>query len=182
MGIHCIVGHSASGKSTIERRLEKTKGIPRIISLTTRPMREGEVDGIDYWYLTEEEFMEVKDAGELAEHAEYRNWHYGLSLEGIDYKRRPYIAVVTPKGYREIVEHVGKVHVTSYFVDVEERRRLIRLAKRGDEVDEIIRRILADREDFEGFDKEADYIIHNENLDETVNSLYAIITDTQISV
>lgn len=172
--IYCIVGHSASGKSTIERRLDLL-GIPRIISYTTRPPREKEVDGIDYHFISEEKFLTLFNQGYFTEHAQYRDWHYGLTLEGISYTENDYIIVVTPKGYEELLNAVGEKWIKTFFIQVHERDRLIRLAKRGDDVDEIIRRIHTDRADFKDFEFVADYVINNKDLDDSVDLVYNII-------
>lgn len=171
--IHALVGHSASGKSTIERRLEM-KNIPRIISYTTRPMRDGEIDGIDYHFVSEREFMERLDNGLFTEHAQYREWHYGLSLPD-DYKEIDYVIVVTPKGFYELLEAVGSQWIRSYFISTNERTRLIRLASRGDDIDEVIRRIQADRIDFADFESESNFIIENIDVDKSVDMAYTII-------
>lgn len=172
--IYCIIGHSASGKSTIERKLDSL-GIPRIISYTTRPPRKGEKDGVDYHFITINKFAELHDAGFFAEEAKYRDWLYGLSIDGVLYKEKDYVVAVTPKGYYELLEEVGDEYIKAFFIQVHERDRLIRLAQRGDDVDEIIRRIQVDREDFKEFEFIADYVINNKNLDDSVDLVYTII-------
>jgi guanylate kinase len=173
--IFCLVGESASGKSTIERRLSDINEVTRIVSFTTRPMRALEIDGKDYHFVTEEEFKELQSKNYFSEVARYREWWYGLSLKNIDYKNSPCIAVVTPKGYREIVEKAGEEYVRSIYIGVNERERITRLAHRGDDVDEIIRRIHTDRIDFADFDKEANFIIENIDVDKSVEMVYTII-------
>lgn len=173
--IHVLVGHSASGKSTIERRLERRYGIPRIISYTTRPPREGEEDDVDYHFVTEDEFQLMEKHGYFTEVAKYREWNYGLTTMDIDYRENDYIAVVTPKGYRELLDVVKQEWIRSYFISVNERERLIRLANRGDNIDEVIRRIKADRIDFADFESEANYIIENRDIDKSVDMIYTII-------
>jgi len=174
MTIYCLVGHSASGKSTIEREIEK-KGITRIVSYTTRPKRDGEIDNVHYHYLTKQDFMQFDRTGYFAEKAKYRDWFYALSLYGVDYENKPYVVVVTPSGYDNIIKKIGKEHIVSFFIDVPERERMERLLKRGDDVDEIIRRIQADRKDFEKFRGKADFIIKNSDIDKAVNDVYAVI-------
>lgn len=172
--IHCLVGESASGKSTIERMLEKM-GFPRIVSHTTRTKREGEVNGIDYYFINDEEFQRLEEEGFFAETARYREWNYGLSLSEVDFESDDCIAVVTVHGYHEIVKAVGKKHVNAIHIKTQERERLVRLANRGDDVDEIIRRIHADREDFEMAESICDHIVENNNLAGALVEVYAII-------
>lgn len=156
--IFAIIAGSASGKSTVESELTKRFRIPHIISYTTRAPRKGEQNGVDYHYITEQEFNLRGEKGFFIERAVYRGCQYGLSLEGLNYKEKPYVVVVNPHGYEELLKCVGKQHITSIFLNVEERERLIRLAKRGDDIDEVIKRIHNDRKEFAEFIDTADIV------------------------
>lgn len=173
--IYCLVGESASGKSTIEKRLKDDKGVPNIISYTTRPMRKGEVDGVNYHYITQERFLELQEQGFFVETAMYREWMYGLTLDNIDYKNENYIAVVTVHGLMELIQAVGKEFVKAIYIKVSERDRMFRLLSRGDETDEIIRRIENDRHDFRNADMICNYIVENKSIDTSVYAVYNII-------
>lgn len=172
--IFCLVGESSSGKSTIERELENN-GVERVISYTTRPPRDGETNGNHYHFISEEEFDTLYTNGAFTEVAQYREWWYGLSVANIDYEGKPCVAVVTPKGYHEIVEKLGKEHVKSIYISVSERERIARQLGRGDKIDEIIRRIHTDRADFADFSNEADFIVDNFDVDKAVEMAYIII-------
>lgn len=172
--IFCLVGQSASGKSTIERNLEEM-GFPRIISYTTRPPRKGETQGVAYHFIDYQTFHELKDEGFFAETAQYRDWWYGLSLDGLDYQENVYIVVVTVHGYEELLKIVGKENITAIHIKVDERERMIRQLERGDEVDEVIRRIYTDRNDFAGVEEISDYIVTNESVPQAINDIVKII-------
>lgn len=172
--IYCLIGQSASGKSTIERMLEEM-GFPRIISYTTRPERGNEINGVDYHFIDDNTFQEMDKKGFFSEIATYRDWKYGLSLRGVNYLSNDYIAVVTIHGYNEIARAVGEENVIAIHINVDERDRLVRLANRGDNVDEIIRRIHADREDFKLANEICDYIVENKSVDRTLIEVYNII-------
>lgn len=176
MTIYCLIGQSASGKSTIERSLTE-EGYKRIISYTTRPMRSKEKDGIDYFFVSEKEFADLKNTGFFSETAQYREWNYGMSLSGVDYENEDYIAVVTVHGYKELLKEVGKERITSIFVSTDERLRMRRLLDRGDDIDEIMRRIKNDRVDFEGVEEVCDYIVDNNSysIEENVNQVISVI-------
>ena len=58
--IVCIVGSSGSGKTFLAQHLEKTQEIPVVISYTTRPMREGEVDGVEHWFVGPDRVKQAK--------------------------------------------------------------------------------------------------------------------------
>jgi guanylate kinase len=178
--IYCILGKSASGKSTIERLLEE-KGLKRLISVTTRPMRENEKNGIDYFYITEQEFENLKNNDKLLEHTEYRNWHYGLSIEQIDMNdNEDYLAVIEPHGYRQIKEKLGE-KVVGIYITVQDKERLIRALNREvfPDVDEIIRRFISDKELFKDIGENVDCIFDNWYSYEVVNSIMKVIEENR---
>lgn len=176
--IYALIGQSSSGKSTIEKRLGEM-GYPRIISYTTRPPRKGEVDGVDYNFISEQEFHRLNSRNVFQETARYRDWHYGLSLNGLNYKDEDYIVVVTIHGYEELLKAVGEENITAIHIKVSERERVARQLKRGDDMDEVMRRIKTDRVDFARVEEVCDYIIDNEKgLDYSLVEVYNIIRTT----
>ncbi len=72
-----VSGPSGSGKSTLCREVAKRTGVALSISATTRPQRETEVEGKDYYFVTEEEFSRQIDAGEFLEYARVFDHYYG---------------------------------------------------------------------------------------------------------
>jgi guanylate kinase len=73
-----LSGPAGAGKSTVLRSVVDNDPVTRFsVSCTTRPRREDEVDGIDYHFLSEEEFADKLEAGEFLEHAGVHKWHYG---------------------------------------------------------------------------------------------------------
>lgn len=172
--LYALIGHSSSGKSTIESRLEEM-GFERVISYTTRPMREEEKDGSSYHFIDTDTFLLKEAKGDFAETARYRDWYYGLSLDGIDYENKDYIVVVTVHGYEELLKAVGKENIVAIHIKVEERERIIRQLQRGDILDEVIRRIHTDRVDFENVEEVCDYIVENHSLDKSIVEVYNII-------
>lgn len=175
MSIYCLIGQSASGKSTVEKTLE-VLGYPRIISYTTRPMRDNENNGVDYHYISAEMFHNLTDQGFFAETASYREWYYGLSLDDIDYENQDYITVVTIHGYEELVKVAGHKNVVGIHIKVDERERMIRQLNRGDEVDEVIRRVFTDRIDFAEVEDVCDHIVVNEDILTTTSIIQHIIS------
>jgi guanylate kinase len=178
MSLIALVGHSASGKSTIERLLVDM-GYKRIISYTTRPMRKGEVHGEDYIFISDEEFDVLNGQNFFEETARYREWQYGLSLKGIDYINEDWIVVVTVHGLNELLKVVDSSHLKSIHIKVNERERMLRLINRGDSLDEAMRRINADREDFKDVEEVCDYIVENDKSAEALVEVYNIITKTK---
>ena len=87
-----ISGPSGSGKGTVVKKLDPGKGYALSVSVTTRKPREGEQDGRDYFFRSEEEFTRMRQNNELLEHAMYVNNYYG-----------------TPRHYVEEMIAAGKV-------------------------------------------------------------------------
>jgi guanylate kinase len=134
-----------------------------IISCTTRPMREGEAEGVNYYYLTPEEFAYEVLNGNMLEATCFNDWFYGTpydSLRSDCYN----IGVFNPDGIRAMM---GTPDIEPYVFKVvcSDKVRLLRQLYREDNpnVDEIVRRYKTDKEDF--FDLEFSYI-EVENNDE----------------
>ena len=83
-----IIGKSGSGKDTLLNKFfenfSRKNVLHKIISYTTRPPRENEVDGKDYFFVSKEEFAEKVLDFEMLEAAEFRDWHYGTGLKSLD--------------------------------------------------------------------------------------------------
>jgi len=151
-----LVGESASGKSTIEKQLVKS-GLNKIVSYTTRPMREGEIDGNDYHFISENTFLDSLDQNLLAEYTVYNGWYYGIAHEDcLDNS----VVVVEPHGLRQLLK-IKDLHIKSFYIQVPERVRLKRMVDRGDNLMEVFRRIFSDQGLFQFIDKEVDYVVQN---------------------
>jgi guanylate kinase len=169
-----LIGHSAAGKTTIEKELHK-QGFDRIISYTSRPMREGEINGIDYHFISETEFLYGLENGFFSESTNYRGWHYGIAKKDC---KNDAIATVEPVGFR-MLKQIDGLSITSFYIKVNERTRLIRMAKRGDEIGELFRRLFSDQGSFNGIENEVNFIIENEDglLEEAIQKIINIIKE-----
>ena len=159
-----LVGESASGKSSIERCLVNDYEYEKVVSYTTRPPRDGEIDGVDYHFIDTEKFLKLKSEGFFAETAVYRDWYYGTAKEDCTDDK---IAVLTPHGLRQ-VSKIDNINVTSFYINVPRRDRLIKILQRGDNIEEAYRRSLSDVGQFDGIEDEVDYIIHNDGYKKSV--------------
>lgn len=174
-----LVGESASGKSTIEKILTDKYGYKKTVSYTTRPPRQGEVNGIDYHFISEDEYMEKLNADFFAETGNYNGWFYGTTK---DQYCKNGICVLTPHGLRQVKEHFGndtQLRVKSFYIKVSRRDRLIKILQRGDEINEAIRRNQSDVGQYDGIEDEVDYVIENSeyimspfDVAFTINELY----------
>ena len=79
-----VTGPSASGKTELVNNLCKLHGFSKLVSVTTRPPREGEVEGIEYYFISEDRFKELKDDGKLVQEVNFNGKHYATTAEEID--------------------------------------------------------------------------------------------------
>ena len=159
-----LVGESASGKSSIEKYLVDNYGYNKIVSYTTRAPREGEVDGVDYHFISVEQFYKLRSEMFFAETAIYNNWHYGVAKEDCTDDK---VAVLTPHGLRQ-VSKLPNVNVVSFYISVPRRDRLIKILQRGDNIEEAYRRNLSDIGQFDGIGDEVNFIIHNDGYRKSI--------------
>lgn len=163
--IIAICGKSASGKDTLlQQVIAHHSDLHEIVSCTTRTPREGEIDGKNYFFLTLEEFAHKDRAGEMLESTEFRGWHYGTSLDGVSHDAIN-VGVFNPAGIYSLMKNES-VDLFVVQVQASDKTRLMRSLKReiNPDVDEIVRRYLTDKEDFEVFSQiyEPDYIFDSE--------------------
>ena len=173
--IYCLLGESASGKSTIEKRLEQY-GLIRIISSTTRPIREREQNGVDYYYISEDEFKINLDR--YYEHTQYRDWYYCIDpiKNNIDLNNN-YVCVIEPHGYKSLIKKVGKENVKGIYIKSNDKDRLLRGLNREKNPDcyEICRRFISDIDLFKDIKSMVDYTVENNNINEAVNMILKLI-------
>ena len=162
-----LVGESASGKSSIEKYFVDNYGYNKIISYTTRSPRPNEVDGVDYHFISVEEFKSLKDRGFFAEQATYNEWNYGIAKEDCTNDK---IAVLTPHGLRQISK-IDDINVISFYINVPRRDRLIKILQRGDSIEESYRRNLSDVGQFDGISDEVDHVITNHNYQKSIKEI-----------
>ena len=152
-----LVGESAGGKSTVERCLVD-RGIKKIISYTTRPPRDGEINGVDYYYITEGDFKQKLKEGFFAEHTIYRDWYYGTAKEDCTDDK---VLVANPHGLRQL-KKFEDITVNAFYIKTSGRVRLIRMLNRGDDIMECFRRYFSDMGVFQNVEEEVDMILDGE--------------------
>ena len=158
--IFLLMGKSSSGKDTIYRELMRKKdiGLKKVVSYTTRPMREGETDGVQYLFKNEEEYRKLKDDKMIIEERTYHTkcgeWRYFTADDGqIDLEDGNYLIIGTLESYCYIRDYFGKDNVVPVYIDTDPGVRLKRAMHREEKqenprYDEMCRRFLADEEDF----------------------------------
>lgn len=157
--IMVFIGSSGSGKTALVRGLNKD-GIPVLVTHTTRAMRQDEVDGIDYHFVTEDEFMKI----EKIEYACYAGNYYGISKKEIDDKlsRHNVVAVITSIEGGEAIRKAYPQYANLIFVSVEKEVAIARMRARGDSEASISRRIMhmSTSNEFDNW-KVCDFIVDN---------------------
>ena len=158
--IYCVMGKSSSGKDSIYHEImEKgALGFKPIIPYTTRPIRDGEQDGREYHFCTEDTVQRLQDAGRIMELRAYNTvygvWKYfTVDDEQINLNKYNYLYIVTLEGYTKIQEYFGADRVVPIYIEVEDGERLMRAIAREQKQDvpkyeEMCRRFLADSADF----------------------------------
>lgn len=181
----CLMGKSSSGKDTIYKRLrtELPELLP-VVLYTTRPMREGEQDGVEYHFVSEEEYQSFHKSGRIMEERSYQTvygvWRYFTVWdEEKNLNESSYIMIGTPEAFEKIVEYLGREQVVPVFIDLDDGVRLQRALDREKAQDhprylEMCRRFLADAEDFSKEKTEAlgiEKVFYNDHLGQCLEEI-----------
>lgn len=187
--IFCIVGKSASGKDTIYKKIIKTyfSNLIPIIPYTTRPKRVGEINGVDYNFVNEEQLLSLEKEGKVIEKRQYSTtqgiWCYFTFKFEIE-KKNDYILITTLDGAAKIMEEYGSDLVHLVYLVLDDKIRLLRCIERESKQEnpdylEVCRRFIADQNDFSpskiSLFKNIHYINTNLNIEKCIekwNEIY----------
>jgi guanylate kinase len=181
-----LSGPSGAGKSTLMQRfVERYPDFVRCLSVTTRPPRGSERDGVDYFFVSEEEFAHRVEHDELLEHAQVFGKHsYGTPRSFVEQQlaaNRSVIKDVDVQGAFTIRgTFPGALHVFVVPPDRAEIER--RLRSRGTETEEAIRRRLNEAERELGVWDRYDYLIINRDIERAVDDLAVIVAAERLRV
>jgi len=176
-----VSGPSGSGKTTVCRRLLEAPGVTASVSATTRPPRAGERDGVDYRFLSRDEFLRRVGRGEFAEHAEYDGNLYGTPKQPVDEalaEGRTVLLEIDVQG----AEQLRGVYPDATYVFLEAPDReaaLARLEHRNTESAEARRRRLAAAEREMARKNLFDHVVVNDDLDEAVTEVRRLIAEVR---
>ena len=176
--IFFVLGKSCSGKDTIFKKLKEDRelNLNTVTGYTTRPMREGEINGVEYFFVNNEELEALKNQGKVIECRDYNTvygvWSYFTVDDGqIRLDRDNAILIGTLEVYNQMKRYFGEEQVVPLYIEVEDGLRLERALARERMQDvpnyaELCRRYLADRQDFsEEKIAEAGILKRCENID-----------------
>lgn len=155
-----LMGKSGAGKDTIYKQVLENKEIRlnKIIPYTTRPIRAGETDGVEYFFTDEAGFLELKEKGKLIEDRAYDTcmgtWRYfTVKDERLDLEHEDYLMIGTLESFIKTREFFGEEKLVPVMIELDDGIRLQRALDREKAQDhpkynEMCRRFLADEEDF----------------------------------
>lgn len=179
-----LIGKTSSGKTLIKEKLIE-KGFAGITTYTSRPMRKGEKQDVTYHFISDKDFKQKINEGFFAEWKSYITadgvWYYGTALEDLKNGEYNSVIILTPDGYRDVVNKLSKNPIAIY-IYANNTTIKKRLLKRGDNPNEAQRRLDHDNEDFKGIENEVDRIIYNNdgtNINEVVQKILDFVEDKQ---
>lgn len=187
-----LMGKSSTGKDSIFNKLLERKelSLNRVVPYTTRPIREGEEDGLDYHFCTEEERKNLENQGKIIEMRSYPTVHgrwdyFTVDDSSMDFSRD--LAMIgTLESYEKLKEYYKNHSIIPIYIEVEDGDRLIRAVEREKlqkypRYEELCRRFLADAEDFSPDKLEKMGItnrFYNDNVDKTVDNIARFIEES----
>ena len=192
--IFFILGKSCSGKDTIFQEIKKNSelDLKTVVGYTTRPMRENEVDGEEYFFVSRDRLEELQNDGKVIEVRHYNTvhgvWSYFTVDDGqIDLETSNYLYIGTLESYEQMRDYYGEDVVVPIYIEVEQGERLRRAVLREIEqsepkYEELCRRFLADEKDFReeeikrlGIEKKYENLEYKKTAEQIINDIKANI-------
>lgn len=204
--VFVLMGKFACGKTTIAKLLELKYGMKRVVTCTTRSMREGERDGVDYYFYDDVVFEKMASENRLvainrvpvvsSEHKvdesvqnnfkkdttdtiEYSK-KYGIPVEEINLNESSYICVLEPSGYFDLVNKLGKDKVKAIYLKLNDKERWLRALNRevNPDVDTIAKKHFEEYKLYDGIEDMCDKVIDNVGTsDNAAISIYDYIKE-----
>lgn len=157
--IFYMMGKSSSGKDTLYKEIrEQCPELKTVVLYTTRPIRGGETDGVEYFFVTEDILKQFEKEGKVIEsrtyHTVHGDWTYATIDDGqVDLETSDYLIIGTLESYEKMIEYYGEDVLVPVYIEVEDGERLSRAllrekAQAQPKYAEMCRRFLADQADF----------------------------------
>lgn len=184
--IFCLIGKSATGKDTIYNRILQNDSLDlhSIVLYTTRPIREGEQEGIEYHFTSVETLETLKRENKVIEcrcyHTIHGDWYYYMVKDDqIDLDNKNYLIIGTVESFTMIRDYFGEEKVIPIYISLDDGIRLERALNRERKQDspkyeEMCRRFLADSQDFSEEKLKAaniQKIFMNDHLDDCIREI-----------
>ncbi|OXB94684.1 guanylate kinase [Parageobacillus galactosidasius] len=184
--LFCLVGPSGVGKDTIKKEIF----LPHVISYRTRPKRNGEIDGVDGYFISKKEFIERDQRNEWIAKTVYDGHYYGITKDQLKTLYDcPMIYVIDWNGVMTLKESFAKNpgwdhhKIISIFLHAPIKSLKQRMISQGRDPNTIQRRLNQAEKDYEAA-KYCDYIVENKDgqLDKTIKDIYEIIIRELLSL
>jgi guanylate kinase len=174
--IFVFTGPDGSGRKTVAQRVGALCEIQRVLSYTTRPNRLYEKDGLDYHFITREQFIKAEQNKEFIETLEIEGVFYGIKSKEIDtmFQKHQYVYLILNRQGSDLVKEVFGDKVIRILIYADRNKVMSRLLERGDTT-EVIYKNLERYEEEMSYLKECDANVENYDLDETVEEVTEIL-------
>ena len=172
---------SGAGKTTLVKKLSEKDNFEISISHTTRKPRPNEVDGVDYNFISEQEFKDLIKKNQFYEHAQIFGNYYGTLKKNVDdlSKHSDIIFDIDWQGTKQLSKFKNLNLIKIYLIPPNKKELKDRLIKRNqDSTEEVNRRFKAFDEDIKHW-KDYDYILINENLENCYKQIENIISSSK---
>lgn len=180
-----LTGKSASGKTTLMDALIQDEEVDfeKVVTATTRPMREGEKDGVSYHFLSSDEFLDGVKHDRFVEWTAFNGYYYGSPKSSVDLSKKQVI-VLEPEGVRAFLDAFGKENTMLIYMDADDAVRKDRAMARGSfNEEEWQMRTESDNERFgEAFMQLIDEcgmrlpVDTLDTINDTINEFYSLLT------
>ena len=178
--IYLLVGETGAGKDTVANKLCDINNMSKVVSYTTRPIRENETNGVEHYFITKEESDKIKQSNELIAYTKIGEVEYYATVEELLKKD---IYIIDPQGVRYFKSKkdiLNKYNISIVTIGIclplEERKNRC-MNTRSDYNTAFDKRVESEKWDFIRFrtDIEFDYLIHNKDSNKTANVIKNII-------
>ena len=168
-----LVAESCAGKDTVLNTLVSKHNMNRVISHTTRPIRKNEKQGVDYHFVSDQRFKNMDELNLFVETRKYNTiqngeetiWCYGVTKAAVStsLKNNNAVIILDLDGLKDMKKYMGEENMISFYLQVNEEERLRRAKARGDEEEEVLRRLQDDKIKFAEASSHVNLTIYNQN-------------------